>query len=116
MLFTILVPAYLVLVAAYLVAAAAYFILGERVLRQFRSRYPDLWRQRGEPTFVSFALIGRRWRRPLSAADFFTDGEYRALGDSELTRRADLVRGLQRTTRGAAVAFAVVGFLAVKFS
>ena len=106
---------YLVLFAIYLVACTAYFILGERMLRRFRSRYPHEWHMRGKPTFVSFAILGPRWWRPLAAGNFFTYKEYRELGDAELTQRGDVVRVLQVITNGSSTAWLVLAFVALVF-
>jgi hypothetical protein len=112
--FTIFFAIYIALVTTFLISGAAYFILGERVLRKVRSRYPDQWREHGEPTFVSLAILTPRWWRPISASNFFACGEYRAIGDTELTHRADVVRVLQRTTNWTTIAFAVLAFVARK--
>ena len=112
---TIVVGTYFALVAIFLISGTAYFILGERVLREVRSRYPYEWRRRGEPTFVSFAVLGARWWRPVSAFNFFNYREYRALGDAELTRRADVVRVLQCAMSGTSTSALVLAFVAIKF-
>ena len=106
---------YLVLVLISIVTGLVYFILGERLLRRFRARYPEQWRQRGEPTFISFAVLGKLWWRPISADNFFRYEEYRAVGDAELTRRGNVVRILQRTTSGVSTGWLVLGFLAIAF-
>jgi hypothetical protein len=112
---TVVLAMYIALVAIFLISGTAYFVLGERVLRRFRSRYPEEWRRRGEPTFISFAILGARWWRPVSAFNFFNYCEYRLLDDEELTRRADAVRMLQRTAFGSSTASLVLAVVAIKF-
>ena len=74
--------------------------MAERVLRDYRSRYPAEWKSRGEPTFVSFAVLGERWWRPITAFNFFYCRKYLELGDPELAQRADRVRVLQNVAWG----------------
>jgi hypothetical protein len=87
---------YLLLSVAWLISSVGYLVLGERVLRVVRKRYTVEWIARGKPSFITFAVIGEAWWRPISAGNFFGDREYRRLADAELTRRGDVVRILRR--------------------
>ena len=115
MIFTAVMVLYIVLFVAFLVSATCYIVLGERALRLFRSRYPAKWMERGEPTFVSFAVIGLRWWRPISAGNFFSYREYRALGDAELTRRGDIVRVLGIVAYATPIGWIALALIAIRF-
>jgi len=108
---TALFASYIVLFLAFVVSTVVYLVLGQRVLRAFQARYPAEWKLRGEPTFVSFAILGSRWWRPITADNFFTYREYLALDDSELTRRAEVVRAFQRVAFAASTGFVIIGLL-----
>ena len=94
--------------AVYAVSAAVAFFLGERLLREVRVRYPVHWAEAGSPTYLSLAIMGRKFWRPVSASNYFSRRRYTPLGDREMTRRAETVRTWQMVMNGAMLGLAVM--------
>ena len=118
MILLVLVVIYVLAFVLYVICGTAYLVLGERALRYVRSHYPAEWVMRGKPTFVSFTVLIPHWVRPFSARVFFVDREYRALRDSKLTRRGEIVRVLGLLKSGATISFPIIALLAytIRFS
>lgn len=97
--------------AVYVGSAIGSFVLGERLLRELRDRYPGQWAQAGNPTYVSFALAGAKWWRPVSAMNYFRLSRYLSVPDPDYVSRASRVRTWHRVMNG--TRWAMVGFMLV---
>jgi hypothetical protein len=97
-----------VITAVYAVSAAVSFFLGERVLREVRARYPEHWANAGSPTYLSLAIMGGKFWRPVSASNYFSRRRYTILGDNDVSRRAETVRTWQMVMNGGMLGLAVV--------
>ncbi len=92
----------------YAVSAVGSFYLGERVLREVRARYPEHWENAGSPTYLSLAIMGRKFWRPVSASNYFSRRRYTPLHDQDVIRRAERVRAWQMVMNSAMLGLAVV--------
>ncbi|MEP6690359.1 MAG: hypothetical protein ABJD07_04335 [Gemmatimonadaceae bacterium] len=102
------------LFATTVLSGLAYFVLGEKLLREVRDRFPLAWGGAGSPTFLSFAAWGAGYWRPVSAGNFFTFKRYASLDDAALAGRCARVRLLQFLSYGASIALFVMGFVITK--
>lgn len=109
--FEMMRAALMALLGVCFLSAITYFVLGERLLREVRARFPDEWRSAGNPTFLSLAVAGAGFWRPVSAGNFFTFQRYATLADESLVKRGRAVRMWQFVMYGSFASFFLFGTL-----
>ncbi len=87
---------FVAVVSVFAGTSVVSFVRGQRLLGELRERFPAKYVAVGEPSYLSFAVMGRGFWRPVSAFNFFQLRRYQDLPDPGYIARAESVRGWQQ--------------------